>query len=254
MISAITVQRVEINEILIFKNYRIEIMEKRNQLAGVVIVVKNGERFVRSALESVLNQDYKPFKVIVVDGNSEDNTLQIVKEFREVEILQQKGSGIYDAFNIGIKACNAPFIALLSSDDIWLSNKLSSQISYMMENPDVLFTNTFFRFFLEPGIEVPEGVRSDWLNRSLPGRFPETLVARKEAFEAIGYFNNEYSSAEDLDWFGRATDFGIQSFMMDDVLLRKRIHDSNVSMQIESNNRNLLKILRRSVNRKNHLG
>lgn len=204
-------------------------------------------------MESVFNQDYKPIKVFVVDGNSEDNTLQIVKEFREVEILHQKGSGIYDAFNIGIKACDTPFVALLSSDDIWMSNKLSSQISYMLENPDLLFTNTYFRFFLEPGIEVPEGVRSQWLNGALPGRSPETLVARKEAFEAIGYFKNEYSSAEDLDWFGRATDLGIKSYMLKDILLRKRIHDSNVSMQIDVNNKNLLKILRRAVDRKNHL-
>lgn len=228
-------------------------MEKNNPTVGVVIVVKNGERFIRSALESVFNQDYRPIEVIVVDGNSEDNTLQIVSEFDEVEILHQKGSGIFNAFNIGIKACTAPFIALLSSDDMWLPNKLSSQISFMIRNPEVLFTNTHFQFFLEPGIEIPQGVRNQWLEGCLPGRNPETLVARKEAFDVIGYFENKYSSAEDLDWFGRATDFEVQSYMMKDVLLKKRIHDKNVSMQIEANNRNLLKVLRRSVNRKNRL-
>lgn len=228
-------------------------MEKNCGTVGVVIVVKNGERFIRAAIDSVFNQDYRPIKVVVVDGNSEDDTLKIVKEFNEVEIIHQKGAGIFDAFNIGIKACRTPFIALLSSDDMWMPNKLTSQVSYMMKNPDVLFTNTHFRYFLEPGVQKPQGVRSQWLDGCLPGRNPETLVAREKAFDVIGYFNNEYSSAEDLDWFGRAADMRVQSYMMKDVLLKKRIHDKNVSMQIEANNKNLLKILRRSVNRKNRL-
>lgn len=225
-------------------------MEESNPKVGIVIVVKNGERFIRDALESVFNQVYRPIEVVVVDGGSDDNTLQIVSEFDGVEILHQKGTGIFNAFNLGIKACKTSFIAFLSSDDIWLPNKLHSQIFYMMQHPEVLFTNTHFQFFVEPGIQIPQGVRSQWLAGSLPGRNPETLVARKKAFDVIGFFENEYTSAEDLDWFGRATDLGVESYMLKDVLLKKRIHDKNVSMQIEANNRNLLKILRRSVKRK----
>lgn len=225
-------------------------MKENNPTIGVVVIVKNGERFIRSALESVCNQDYKPREIIVVDGNSEDNTLQIVKEFEEVKIISQEGSGIYEAFNLGIKACSTTFIALLSSDDIWVSNKLSTQISYMMKNPDLLFTNTYFKYFLEPGIPKPQGVRNEWLKDCQSGRIPETLVARKKVFDMVGYFKNECSSAEDLDWYSRAKDLHIQSYMISEVLLKKRIHDKNVSMQIDLNNINLMKILRRSVHRK----
>lgn len=225
-------------------------MEDENPTVGVVLIVKNGDRFIRSALESVFSQDYSPTKIVVVDGKSEDNTLQIVREFEGIKILHQKGSGIYHAFNIGIKACNTSFIALFSSDDLWMPKKLSSQISFMMENPDVLFTNTYFKYFLETGLNPPEGVRKNWLRECLPGRIPETLVARKEVFDIVGYFKNKYSTAEDLDWYSRANDLNVKSYMMKDVLLMKRIHNQNESMQIDMNNKNLLKILRRSVDRK----
>lgn len=228
-------------------------MGNKYPVVGVIIIVKNGQRFIRSALESVFNQDYRPIKVVVVDGGSEDNTLQIVRDFKGVKIVNQVGTGIYDAFNVGIKVCNTTFIGLLSSDDLWMPKKLSLQVSFMMENPKLLFTNTNFKYFIEPGIEKPSGIRKEWLEGSQSGRIPEALVARKKVFDIVGYFNNKYSSAEDLDWYSRAKDQNVSSYMMNKVLLKKRLHDKNISMAIDTNNKNLLKILRRSVQRKKNI-
>jgi len=78
----------------------------------------------------------------------------------------------------------------------------------------------------------------------------ETLVARKTVFEKVGYFNNALHTAEDVDWYSRAADMKIPSMMLPEVLLNKRIHGSNISMEIEKNNSNLMLALRDAVKRK----
>jgi len=103
---------------------------------------------------------------------------------------------------------------------------------------------------LEDKNQIPEGFRKEWLVGTHPARIMETLVARKEVFELIGYLNENLHTADDVDWYCRASDKKIISFMLPQILLRKRIHGSNNSMHIEKNNQNLLTALRASINRK----
>ena len=71
-------------------------------LVSVIIAVKNGERYLTSAIKSVLNQDYHPVEIIVVDGQSEDRTAQIAKSFGQVRYILQVNKGISDGYNVGI--------------------------------------------------------------------------------------------------------------------------------------------------------
>jgi glycosyltransferase involved in cell wall biosynthesis len=68
-------------------------------LVSVIIAVKNGERFLASAINSVLEQDYQPFEIIVVGGQSVDNTAKIAQSFESVRYVLQAGQGIADAYN-----------------------------------------------------------------------------------------------------------------------------------------------------------
>lgn len=217
---------------------------------SVIIVVKNGERFIRSALESVFAQDYQNFEVIVVDGRSEDKTLSIVREFNPVHIIIQNDTGIADAYNLGVQSAIGEFISFLSSDDIWLPGKISTHIQYMMNHPEILFTNSLVEFFPEPGEDIPADFRKELLIGSHPARIMENLVARRQVFEKLGLFNPELRTAEDVDWYSRAQDLKIPSYILEKVLLRKRIHNSNASMNAEMNNKNLMIVLRKALHRK----
>jgi len=221
-----------------------------NLLVSVIMIVQNGERFIRQALESIFTQTYYPTEVIIVHGNSQDKTLEILHEYDNLRIIQQTGSGVSQAYNMGIKSATGDFVAFLSYDDLWVPEKLSIQMSYMLENPWVLFTNAHARYFLEDENQIPEGFRKEWLVGTHPARIMETLVARKEVFELVGHLNENLHTADDVDWYSRASDKKVASFMLPQVLLRKRIHGENTSMQIEKNNQNLLTALRASVNRK----
>jgi glycosyltransferase involved in cell wall biosynthesis len=223
-------------------------------LASIIMAVKDGERFLPAAIASVLEQDYRPFEIIVIDGQSADNTAQIAQSFEQVRYVSQVGRGVADAYNVGIDAARGDFVAFLSHDDVWTPDKLTVQMSYMLEHPDVLYTIARVRFFLEPGCSIPPGFRSELLEGDHVGRIMETLVARKVVFDLVGRFSTDFASAEDVDWFARAADAGVQMAVIPKVLLSKRIHDRNISLDASLNTSLLLKALRRSVSRKRQLG
>lgn len=225
-------------------------MDEKLPLVSVIMVVKNGEQYVQQALDSIYNQEYPLFEVIVVDGKSEDNTMSIVNEFEPDKIITQSGEGISDAYNTGIQAANAMFISFLSSDDIWMPEKLNNQIKYMLYHKEVMYTNSLIEYFLEPGSDIPTGFRRNLLGRPHPARIMENFVAKKEVFDKVGFFNLELSTAEDVDWFSRAQDLNIEGHILNEVLLKKRIHGKNVSLEVEKNNKNLMKVLREAVQRK----
>jgi GT2 family glycosyltransferase len=82
----------------------------------------------------------------------------------------------------------------------------------------------------------------------------ETLVARREAFETIGQFDEGFRTAEDVDWYARAKDLGVPMRVLPDVFLEKRVHDENVSMAGERNMPHLMAALQRSIERRRGAG
>ena len=219
-------------------------------LVSVVIPVRNGERFLPFALDSVLAQEYRPLETIVIDGSSTDRTADVARSFAHVRLHNQTGKGIANAWNDGIAAAKGEFVAFLSHDDLWTPDKLRMQVQYLLDHPDIQYVIARVKFFLEPGFHIPAGFRKELLQQDRVGRIMETLVARKSLFDAVGKFNPQLSTAEDVDWFVRAHDCGIPMAIIPKVLLHKRIHDANISLNVPENNRNLLQALKQSIDRK----
>lgn len=220
-----------------------------NPLVSVIMAVKNGERFLAAAIESVLASDYRPLEIIVVDGQSEDRTADIARSFPEVSYIRQTHSGVADAYNVGIAAANGDFIAFNSHDDLWLPHKLSRQMEYLLQHPETQYTVTKIKYFLEPGCALPATFRPELLHQEPVARIMETLVVRKSLFAQIGTFNTSYATAEDVDWYARAKDQNIPMAIIPEVLVYKRVHDKNTASDADANNQRLLHLLRRSIQR-----
>jgi glycosyltransferase involved in cell wall biosynthesis len=217
---------------------------------SVVLAVRNGERYLAAAIASVLEQTYVPHEILVVDGRSHDRTAEIARSFPAVRCLPQSDLGVANAYNLGIAAATGALVAFLSHDDLWTPDKLQVQVAYMEEHPDVHYTTARVRFFLEPGCAVPPGFRPELLEGDHVGCIMETLVARRPVFDVVGTFDPTLATAEDVDWFARAKDVGVPTAVLPQVLLRKRIHDTNLSITTPTNDRNLLHALQRSIARK----
>src|SRR5688572_18805943 len=111
-------------------------------LVTIVTATYNSEKTIRDTLASVASQDYPRIEHVIVDGQSNDGTLAIVKEYPHVSrIICEKDSGIYDAMNKGIMASVGDIINLLNSDDFFASNTVISQVVERMltEQTDTLY-------------------------------------------------------------------------------------------------------------------
>jgi glycosyltransferase involved in cell wall biosynthesis len=225
-------------------------METPLPLVSAIIAVRNGERFLAQAIESVLRQSYQPIELIVVDGQSVDHTALIARSYPQVRYLFQQTQGIANAYNEGIAAAHGEYIAFLSHDDYWGEHKLAQQIGRMEQDPAIKYTVTRGKFFVEPGCSYPPGLPQERVQGEPVMYVMETLVARRTLFRQVGLFNPQFSTAEDVDWFARANDLGVTKGVIEEVLLYKRLHDQNLSAYAQDNIHNLLVALHRSIQRK----
>jgi glycosyltransferase involved in cell wall biosynthesis len=219
-------------------------------LVSVVVPVYNGDRYLASALESVLEQDYCPFEIIVVDDGSVDDTAKIARSYEEVSYIYQTNQGPAAARNAGVVAARGEFIAFLDADDLWTANKLSLQMNHLLRHPEVGYVLARQRFLLEPGATLTPYQREALLAVDQIGATPSTWVVRKVLFHQIGKLDYSLRHYEDLDWLARANDAHIQRFVVQETLLHKRIHNSNLSGETGDHFPILLRVLRRSADRR----
>jgi teichuronic acid biosynthesis glycosyltransferase TuaG len=125
---------------------------KNNHRVDIVLPVYNSKKFILETLKSIINQEYKNWRLIIVDDNSNDGTSQLIISFinnyiNKNKFLFKKNKKNYgQAFsrNLGLKYCNSEYIAFIDSDDFWEKNKLKKQIKFMSDH-DYSFTYTDYK-------------------------------------------------------------------------------------------------------------
>jgi glycosyltransferase involved in cell wall biosynthesis len=214
-------------------------------LVSVVVPVFNGERFLRETLGSILDQDYRPLEVIVVDDGSTDSTADIARSHETIHYLYQDNQGPAAARNAGIEASRGELVAFLDADDRWLPGKLRIQVAYLIEHPETGFVYAHRRMVLEPGVEPPPWYEE----RDSPGLFAGTLVARTEVFRKVGSFNPDFRFGENAEWLARARDAGIAMAVLPETLLISRVHGGNMTHRSKEMRSSVLRALKSSIDR-----
>ncbi len=218
-------------------------------LISVIVAVRNGERFIQQALQSIVNQTYQNWEIILVDGHSTDRTVELAQPFSKLRYVPQTGQGVTDGYNLGIAESKGEYIAFLSHDDLWEPNKLRVQMQYFHDHPEVQYVIGYFIAFLEPGDPVHPSLQKHILQGTHVGKIMETLLAKKALFDQIGNLDIESDVASDVEWYARAQDMHVPYGVVPDVILRKRIHNKNTTQNIMTN-QHLLYALRTSIHRK----
>jgi glycosyltransferase involved in cell wall biosynthesis len=111
-----------------------------NPLISVVIPTYNHAHFLRFALQSVIEQTYQNWEIIIIDNHSSDNTDEVLKQFDfyNLRIFKINNNGIIGVSrNVGIKAAKGDWIAFLDSDDIWYKEKLKKSVDAILDNPNI---------------------------------------------------------------------------------------------------------------------
>jgi glycosyltransferase involved in cell wall biosynthesis len=164
-----------------------------------------------------------------------------------VRYLRQENRGPGAARNLGIRESSGPIVAFLDQDDVWFPHKLRLQVEPLARDPDLGFTLALTETVLQ------DGKRPSWITEAQiqdqTGFFPGALVARRTLFDRVGLFDESVICSSDADWFFRAKDARIRYERIDQVLLKRRIHDSNQSNRVEVLHRELLNSVRQSMRR-----
>ena len=127
-----------------------------NDLVTIIMPSYNASKYIQTSINSIQNQTYSNWELIVVDDCSTDNTIEIVKKFNDSRIrlyVNEKNSGAAISRNKALREAKGKWIAFLDSDDVWLPEKLEKQVRFMEEN-EYSFTYTDYRIQLN-GTWVP---------------------------------------------------------------------------------------------------
>jgi glycosyltransferase involved in cell wall biosynthesis len=216
---------------------------------STIIPVYNAERYVAAALDSVLSQTLPPNEIIVVDDGSTDGTPDVLRTYaRQIRIIHQEHHGVARALNLAVAAATGDALAFLDADDLWLPEKIRIQTATLSANHELEAVFGMIRQFASPDLDPQEVRRYVISDDPQPGISKNTLLIRRNAFDRIGYFSEEFSATDFVDWYARASALGLRSQMLPDVVALRRHHPGNMGRRLRSTQQNeTLQVLKRSL-------
>jgi glycosyltransferase involved in cell wall biosynthesis len=213
---------------------------------AVIVAVKNSAAFLADALKSIRGQPGPSIDLIVVDGGSTDGSLAIATSF-DARILRETAPGLANAWNTGVTKSTAPFVAFLDSDDVWVADTLGRRITALGAAPRAGLAFGRVKHFICEGRQLSPGLKREILLNERYSPIPGTMLIRRDVFMRIGHFDSNYALSADTDWIARATTTGIVMQPIDLLVLIKRLHLNNLTMQVDRAQHELLAILRRKI-------
>jgi len=225
---------------------------------SIVTITYNSEKTLAETIDSVLSQSYKNIEYIIVDGNSSDKTIEIIKKYGDKisTFLSEPDDGIYDAMNKGLKLTTGDVVGILNSDDVYFDHKVIERVveSFEEAKVDSVYGDLYY-------VEENDLAKVSRYWKSSPfkrGSFKKgwhpahpTFFVRREVYEKYGYFDLNMKVSADFELMLRFLEkYTITTFYLPKVLVKMRLGgESNSSIQnIIKGNKSILKAFE-----KNHI-
>ena len=227
-------------------------VDRRTQLISVVIPCYNDERYLAAAIDSVLAQEHRPLEVLVVDDGSTDDSAAVARRYGSpIRVLSlQSNKGASAARNEGIKAATGHYLAFLDADDLWSEKKLECQLRAFDAAPDIDCLFGHVEQFHSPDLSLAERDRIHCPPGPRPGKLASAMLIRRETFMRVGLFDETLRVAEFVDWMARAEEANLQSVVLSEMLLRRRLHGSNAGITRRSARPDFARTLKAALDRR----
>ncbi|WP_263357934.1 glycosyltransferase [Acidicapsa ligni] len=205
---------------------------------SVVMSVFNAERFLREAIESILEQSFRDFEFIIIDDGSTDGSSSIIESYRSSDprlyVHRQENRGLIESLNLGCGLARGKYIARMDADDIAIRERFHLQIDFMEAHPEVGVVGGVVEIIDAKGklardqSTVPldnSDIQRELLEHSV--LWHPTVLMRKSTFVSVGGYR-KITDAEDFDLWLRIAE---QSHLanLPEVLLKYRIHPTQIS-------------------------
>ena len=209
-------------------------LQNTSPLFSVIIPVFNREILLPRAIESVLNQSFKDFEIIVIDDGSTDKSAQVAQSYG-VRVVKRKNGGVAAARNLGIKLSKGNIIAFLDSDDEWKKDKLKIQYEFFRQNPSYKIHQTD-----EIWIRDGKFLNKKKIHRKKEGYIfenscelclisPSAVAIKRELFDEVGLFDESLRVCEDYDLWLRITKKYPVGFSKDRAVIKYGGHPDQLS-------------------------
>lgn len=197
-------------------------------MVSVIIPTYNRAVFLLEAVESVYQQTFQDFELIVVDDGSTDETAKALKRYEDRLLYRhQDNQGVSAARNLGLQMARGKWVAFLDSDDLWLPEKLETQTGFFSQNPEAVICQTE-----EIWIRNGRRVNPQKKHRKFSGNIfapslllclvsPSAVMIQRDLFDQVGYFDETLPACEDYDlWLRISSQFHV--YLIDQPLTIKR--------------------------------
>jgi glycosyltransferase involved in cell wall biosynthesis len=196
---------------------------------SVIIPMYNSKDTIKSAIDSIINQAYvEPIEIIIVNDGSKDGCEKMVEDLisnnqtnRTIKLINKQNGGVSSARNRGIKEANGDWIALLDSDDIWLSEKLQKQVDEIKKNPNIKFIGTNRNGELYPFFKKSQNHLYTLNAKEIIAKWhphTSTVLINKEILLKTNLYDETRTHAEDGDLWLRIAQFCDLYVLNDDLV------------------------------------
>jgi glycosyltransferase involved in cell wall biosynthesis len=221
------------------------------RISAIIPVFDRAMRLLDDAIESALTQTRPLDEIIVVDdGSAEPVAPHLAAVYGDAVIaLRQDNRGIGDARNLGLSRARGDLIAFLDSDDVWSPDKTEVQLAALEADPELEAVYGHAEQFYDDETDDEYRARHPITRTVLESWSTVSVLARRSALDRIGPFASQ-SQSVDIDWQARARAVDVRSLMLDRIVYRRRLHNSNMGLtRSEEGNPALLKALRDHLHR-----
>ena len=218
---------------------------------SVIIPVYNGESYLDEAIKSILSQSFQPSEIIVVDDGSTDKSKTIVKKYSQrINYFYQNNAGTASSRNFGITKSNGNFLAFLDQDDVWESHKLEIQANAFQKNNNLDIVFTHLQQFYSPELTDEIKMKIHCPDHPEPGYLPSSMLIKRDSFFKVGLFGIKWKVGEWSNWYIRATEAKLSIKLLQDVLVKRRIHNENKGILQREFRTEYAQILKESLDRR----
>jgi teichuronic acid biosynthesis glycosyltransferase TuaG len=218
-------------------------------MVSVIMPAYNVEQYIQQSIQTVINQTYKNWELIIINDGSTDNTALIAEQYStldaRIRLINQSNGKQASARNAGIEIVKGEYIAFLDSDDLWEPNKLEKQITYLTNYPeiDLVYTNGWVFDYdnlneLKPYFQMPLGICSSKKMYQLEYKHNYipilSVLVKKSIVDRVGLQEErlQFAGCEDWDYWIRMARNGATFYGMKEKLFYYRRHNSNMSANI----------------------
>lgn len=199
---------------------------------SVILPVYNCEKYIFETVQSVLNQTFADFELLIVDDCSTDNTVAIIKEFNDDRIqltVKEKNTGYTDSLNYAVSIAKGQYIARMDGDDICLPTRFEKQVTFLDTNPKIILCGSAIQIIgTDTILRHPSNHEAIKIKLCFGSSFYHpSVMGRIEVFQA-NLYDKKYEPAEDYDLWTRLA-FQGELANLEEVLLLYRVHDNQVS-------------------------